>query len=154
MSYEICSDVAGLREELDKMTDETIKTALGFINDMAIDMADDNGKIDLDQFLKTLKAQETPIHEWIADKYERELGSIEDHLTQIESELEDYAEMLKEVDHLELLDEISADVEELMKYGTVEQKLQYIEKLDNDKRLAENHCSRVNPTINLFGIIA
>lgn len=150
---EICSDITELRECLDKLDDSKIEYAMGRIHDWAIDNAED-GKIDLEAFLEAYKQTMDNYSDDFAEDYKWQCQEIEDHFTQIESELEEYQEKLDQEDHLEFLDEIAANVTELNKYGTTAQKVQYLEKLDNDPRMnSEAFSYRCNATINIFGVI-
>ena len=134
--------ISTLRERLDKMTDTYMEQAFCLAHDLAIDAADDDGKIDLAELSAVLIKEENRFLDDMADVYSSEHRDIEESFDAIESELAELAEIREMPDHTEFLHELAADVTELSKYGNDTQKAQYLVYLDNCEELKEFSSSQ------------
>jgi len=144
--------ISTLRERLDKMTDNFMEQAFGLAHDLAINAADDDGKINLAELSADLIKAESRFLDDMADVYSSEHGYIEEAFDGIESELAELREM---PDHTEFLHELAANVTELASYGNDTQKAQYLEYLDNCEEIKEFGSSKstLNTSANLELVI-
>ena len=144
--------ISKLRERLDKMTDIYVEHAFGLVQDLAINAADDDGKIDLAELSADLMKAEGRFLDDMADVYIGRHREIEEAFDGIESELAELREM---PDHTEFLHELAANVTELASYGNDTQKAQYLEYLDNCEEIKEFGSSKstLNTSANLELVI-